>query len=83
MSATDIMREIAGAKNEPKSDQALQTRFASRTVAQKMVDEASGIKTYDQWLKANGLGTGSTGATMADNTSGFSAVYGPDNKRIK
>lgn len=83
MSATDIMREIAGAKNEPKSDQALQTRFASRTVAQKMMDEAAGIKTYDEWLKANRLGTGSTGATMADNTSGFSAVYGPDNKRIK
>jgi hypothetical protein len=63
-------------RNNPKEDQALKLKFADyQKSAMGMVKPL----TYDQWLSSNGLG----GATMANNTGGFSAVYGPDNKQIR
>jgi len=61
---------------DPKQDQALKLKYADyQKSAMGMVKPL----TYDQWLASNGLG----GATMANNTGSFSAVYGPDNKQIR
>jgi hypothetical protein len=81
MSALDIISATFGAKNDPKQIQALQASFDKRTLSEKLMDEQKGIKTFDQWVSTYHPSVG--GATMASNTGGFSAVYGPDNKQIR
>jgi hypothetical protein len=80
MSVLDAIREVSGAKNDPRANQALQASFDKRSAYDKIMDEQKGIKTFDQWVNAYHP---SGGATMASNTGGFSAVYGPDNKQIR
>jgi len=81
MSVIDAIREVAGAKNDPRANQALQAAFDKRSATDKILDEQKGIKTFEQWVSTYHPSSG--GVTMANNTGGFSAVYGPDNKQIR
>jgi hypothetical protein len=73
MSALDIISAMSGAKNDPKSDQALRDKYAGSLALQTQ------YATVDDYIKK----MTPSGATMANNTGGFSAVYGPDNKQIR
>lgn len=72
MSVLDAVAAAAGAKNEPKSDQAMRDAYIKSPYLQAMYPN------IEEYLKK----MNPAGATMASNT-GFSAVYGPDNKRIQ
>jgi hypothetical protein len=73
MSALDIISSMAGAKNESKSDQALRDAYIKSPYLQAMYPN------INDYIKKNTP----AGATMSANAGNFSAVYGPDNKRIQ
>ena len=78
MSILDVLREQAGAKQDPRTDQALQAKHAD------YMKSAAGMLnplTYPEWLKANGYGVGGQQVAASGN-QGYSVVYGPDGKRI-
>jgi hypothetical protein len=73
MSALEIMSAMGGAKNEAKGDQALRDKYAGDKTLQLLYPN---IDDYIRKMTP-------AGATMANNTGNFSAVYGPDNKQIR
>jgi hypothetical protein len=78
MSILDVLREQSIAKQDPKTDQALQAKHAD------YMKSAAGMLnplTYPEWLKANGYGVGGQQVAASGN-QGYSVVYGPDGKRI-
>ena len=78
MSILDVLREQAGAKQDPRTDQALQAKHAD------YMKSAAGMLnplTYPEWLKANGYTVGGQQVAASGN-QGYSVVYGPDGKRI-
>jgi len=78
MSILDVLREQSIAKQDPKTDQALQAKHAD------YMKSAAGMLnplTYPEWLKANGYGAGGQQVAASGN-QGYSVVYGPDGKRI-
>jgi hypothetical protein len=78
MSILDVLREQAGAKQDPRTDQALQAKHAD------YMKSAAGMLnplTYPEWLKANGYTTAGQQVAASGN-QGYSVVYGPDGKRI-
>ena len=77
-STSDAYARLQGMKQDPKTDQALQIKHAD------YMKSAAGMlnpMSFDKWLVANGYGGGQQVAA-AGNT-GYSAVYGVDNKRIQ
>jgi hypothetical protein len=78
MSILDVLREQAGAKQDPRTDQALQAKHAD------YMKSAAGMLnplTYPEWLKANGYGVGGQQVAASGN-QGYSAVYDASGKRI-
>ena len=73
MPALDIVGAIAGAKQDAKSDQALRDAYLKSPYLQTLYPN------IDDYIKK----MTPAGATMANNTGGFSAVYGADNRRIQ
>jgi hypothetical protein len=73
MSALDIISAMSGAKNDPKSDQALRDKYAGDKTLQLLYPN---IDDYIRKMTP-------AGATMASNAGGFSAVYGPNGQRIQ
>jgi hypothetical protein len=76
----DTLSQIAGAKQDPKTDQALQAKHAD------YMKSAAGMLnplTYPEWLAANGYGVGGQQVANAGNTSGFNVVYDSNNRQIK
>jgi hypothetical protein len=69
----DLISAISGAKNDPKSDQALRDKYAGDKTLQLLYPN---IDDYIRKMTPSS-------ATMANNTGNFSAVYGADNKRIQ
>ena len=73
MSALDIISAMSGARNDPKSDQALRDKYAGDKTLQLLYPN---IDDYIRKMTP-------AGATMASNAGGFSAVYGPNGQRIQ
>ena len=73
MSALDIISAMSGAKNDPKSEQALRDKYAGDKTLQLLYPN---IDDYIRKMTP-------AGATMASNAGGFSAVYGPNGQRIQ
>ena len=73
MSALDIISAMSGAKNDPKSEQALRDKYAGDKTLQLLYPN---IDDYIRKMTP-------AGATMASNTGSFSAVYDSNNRLIK
>ena len=78
MSILDVLREQAGAKQDPRTDQALKAKHADY---QKSAAGMLKPMTYPEWLAANGYTTAGQQVAAGGN-QGYSVVYGPDGKRI-
>jgi hypothetical protein len=72
-SVLDLISAISGAKNDPKSDQALRDKYAGSLALQTQYPN---IDDYIRKMTP-------AGATMANNTGNFSAVYGANGQRIQ
>lgn len=72
------LSDIAGAKQDPKTDQALRAKHADY-----MKSAAGMLKpmTYPEWLAANGYNISGQQVAGAGN-QGYSVVYGPDGKPL-
>jgi hypothetical protein len=73
MKPLDIIAAMSGAKNEPRSEQALRDKYAGDKTLQLLYPN------IDDYIKK----MTPAGATMANNTGGFSAVYGANGQRIQ
>jgi hypothetical protein len=73
MKALDIISAMSGARNDPKSDQALRDKYAGSLALQTQYPN---IDDYIRKMTP-------AGATMAGNAGGFSAVYGANGQRIQ
>jgi hypothetical protein len=72
-SVLDLISAISGAKNDPKSEQALRDKYAGSLALQTQYPN---IDDYIRKMTP-------AGATMANNTGNFSAVYGANGQRIQ
>ena len=70
---SDAYARLYEMRNNPKSDQTLRDKYAGSLALQTQ------YPTVDDYIRK----MTPAGATMANNTGGFSAVYGPDNKQIR
>ena len=78
-SLNDTYARVYEARQNPKTDQALQIKHADyMKSAAGMLNPLS----FDEWLKQNGYGTGRQQVASADNT-GYSRVYDSNNRLIK
>jgi hypothetical protein len=73
MKPLDIIAAMSGAKNEPKAEQALRDKYAGDKTLQLLYPN---IDDYIRKMTP-------AGATMANNTGNFSAVYGANGQRIQ
>ena len=73
MKPLDIIAAMSGAKNDAKSDQALRDKYAGDKTLQLLYPN---IDDYIRKMTP-------AGATMANNTGNFSAVYGANGQRIQ
>jgi hypothetical protein len=78
-SLNDTYARVYEARQNPKTDQALQIKHADYM---KSYQGVLNPLSFDDWLKQNGYGTGRQQVASADNT-GYSRVYDSNNRLIK